>query len=349
MKREWQEFLTDAGAEIENNRVVSFGNLQHEQMVVHTGLVITDLSHKGLIEANGEEATDFLQGQLTNDVRDVSQQHSQLSAYCNHKGRMLANFRIFKRQESYYLQIPQDLLEPTLKRIGMFILMSKLTLKDSSQSLIGIGVSGPKADQQLSQHITDLPENVDDVTQVSGYTIIKIAGTLPRYEIYGDLEAMKTLWSNLDVDAAPVGQGPWESLDISAGIPTIYPETSEAFVPQMTNMQLVNGVSFKKGCYSGQEVVARMQYLGKLKRRMFKVLVDTSDAVKPGDKLFCEGSSSGQGTGQIVTAQANPNGGVDALAVIDINDAESGKLQLHDANGPAVNLTTLPYSLEESA
>jgi len=346
MKPEWFDFLKDAGAEIENNEVQSFGNLEREQRMLHTGLIICDLSHHGLISIDGEDAADFLQGQLTNDVRDVSLSHSQLSAYCTHKGRMLANFRLFKRSESYYLQLPQPLLEPILKRISMFILMSKVSIKDNSNGLVKIGVSGPKADEQLSAFISDLPTSTDDCTQVNGYTIIRCAGELPRYEIFGDLEAIKTLWGQLDVNAAPAGASAWETLNIMAGIPTITTETSEAFVPQMTNMHVINGVNFQKGCYTGQEVVARMQYLGKLKRRMFKIQIETSHLVSPGDKLFCKDSKSGQGTGQIINAQTDANGGIVALAVIDITDAESGSLQLQDENGPEIKVLTLPYSVE---
>ena len=346
MKPEWFDFLKNAGAEIEDNQVQSFGNLEREQRMLHTGLIICDLSHHGLISVDGEDAADFLQGQLTNDVRDVSLSHSQLSAYCTHKGRMLANFRLFKRADSYYIQLPQPLLESILKRISMFILMSKVSIKDSSNSLVKIGVSGPTANEHLAKIISDLPSETDDCTQVNGYTIIKCAGEIPRYEIFGELEAIKTLWGHLDVNAAPAGASAWETLDILAGIPTITPETSEAFVPQMTNMHVINGVNFQKGCYTGQEVVARMQYLGKLKRRMFKVQIETSDAVSAGDKLFCKDSKSGQGTGQILNAQVDANGGIVALAVIDITDAESGALQLHDENGPSINVLSLPYSLE---
>jgi len=346
MKPEWLEFLKDAGAEIENNQVVSFGNLNHEQHIIHSGLVICDLSHQGLISVDGEDAADFLQGQLTNDVRDVSEQHSQLSAYCTHKGRMLANFRVFKRDDSFYLRLPLSLLEPTLKRISMFILMSKVSIKNSSNALVRFGVSGAEADERLQGLISNLPKEVDDAVQSDGYTVIKVAGPHPRYEIYGELEPMQKLWSNLDVHAAPVGAGAWEMLDIQAGIPTIYAETSEAFVPQMTNMQVLNGVSFQKGCYTGQEVVARMQYLGKLKRRMFRVKVDTDDIVKPGDKLFNTDSSSAQGAGQIVSAQQDADEGYSALAVVNISDTESGHLQLHDENGPSLSVEGLPYTIE---
>ncbi|RDH83955.1 MAG: folate-binding protein [endosymbiont of Galathealinum brachiosum] len=346
MKPAWLDFLKDAGAEIENNKVVSFGNLEREHRMVHTGLVICDLSHHGLISIDGEDTADFLQGQLTNDVRDVSLQHSQLSAYCTHKGRMLANFRVFKRDDSYFLSLPQSLLESILKRISMFILMAKVTIKDNNDALIKIGLSGPKADEQLSNIISDLPTETDDVTQSNGYTIIKCAGTLPRYEIMGELEAIKKIWGQLDVNAAPAGADAWETLDIMAGIPTITPETSEAFVPQMTNMHVINGVNFQKGCYTGQEVVARMQYLGKLKRRMFRINIESDNAVIAGDKLFAKDSTSGQGTGQIVNSQVDPDGGHIALAVIDIADAEAGSLQLHDENGPAITVHSLPYSVE---
>jgi len=156
---------------------------------------------------------------------------------------------------------------------------------------------------------------------------------------------MKELWSKLDVHAAPVGAGPWEMLDILAGTPTVYPQTAEAFVPQMTNMQVINGVNFQKGCYTGQEVVARMQYLGKLKRRMYRVHIDTDSPVHPGDKLYTADTSSGQGTGNIVSAQPDPDGGHQALAVIDISDAENHPLQLIDADGPGISLRDLPYAV----
>lgn len=347
MKPEWLEFLKNAGAEIENNKVTSFGNIDRERRMVHTGLVMCDLSHHGLISIDGDDAADFLQGQLTNDVRDVSETHSQLSAYCTHKGRMLANFRLFKRDNSFYMGLPQSLLESILKRISMFVLMSKVSMKDSTNAFVKIGLSGPKADEQLKDIVENIPMQTDDVTSPAGLSIIRCAGTLPRFEIYGELDSMKKLWGQLDVNAAPAGAHAWEMLDILAGIPTITPQTSEAFVPQMTNMHVINGVNFQKGCYTGQEVVARMQYLGKLKRRMYRVLIETNEPVNAGDKLFSKGSSSGQGPGQIVNAQVNADGGYSALAVINLADVEENTLQLNDENGPPVIVQSLPYSVEE--
>jgi tRNA-modifying protein YgfZ len=345
MKAEWQSFLEKAGAEIENRTVVSFGNIPREQRMIQTGLVMCDLSHQGLISVSGDDASDFLQGQLTNDIRDVSPQHSQLSAYCTPKGRMLSNFRIFKRSDIFYIRLPRTQLEETIKRLRMFVLMSKVSFEDSSDSLVHIGVSGPDVIEQLSSHINELPEQTDDVTQCDGYTVIRLAGRHPRFEIYGEMESIQNLWKKLDVHVAPIGAGPWNLLDILAGIPTIYPETSEAFVPQMVNMQIINGVSFQKGCYTGQEIVARMQYLGKLKRQMYRIYIKTNDEVKTGDTLYSSESTSGQGTGTIVDAQADAvDGGYEALAVINISDTEKGKLQLHDENGPEIELRELPYA-----
>lgn len=346
MKQEWLEFLEQAGAEIDSNRVSHFGNPTRELRVLHTGLVIADLSHLGLISAYGDDASSFLQGQLTNDIHQVDPEHSQLSAYCTPKGRILSNFRIFQRQQTCYLRLPQEQLESTLKRLQMFILMSKVTMEDSTDALVHIGVSGPDADQHLQSLIPQIPDELDGVSQFEGYTVIKLSGPHPRYEIYGELEAMKKLWQQLDVHAAPVGADAWSMLDILAAIPTVYPETAEAFVPQMINMQVINGVSFKKGCYTGQEVVARMQYLGKLKRHMYRVHIDTHDPVKPGAALYVAGSTSGQGPGTIVEAKLMPDDGYEGLAVINISDAETGNLKLIDENGPSITIKELPYSLE---
>ena len=198
MKPEWHTFLENAGAEFNGQTVTSFGNIPREQRMIHTGLVMCDLSHLGLISAYGDDAADFLQGQLTNDIRDVSTQHSQLSACCTPKGRMLSNFRIFKREDTFYLRLPLEQLESTLKRLHMFMLMSKLTLEDASDALVHIGVSGPTAEEQLATHISSLPKQVDDVSQANGYTVIRLAGPHPRFEIYAELDAMQKLWNHFE-------------------------------------------------------------------------------------------------------------------------------------------------------
>lgn len=374
----WTEFLTAQTAQWQDGRVTHFGdatdNVLDEKRAALAAQaeggthVLCDLSHYSLISASGSDTADFLQNQFCNDVRNISATQSQLNAYCTPKGRILAFFRLFQREDCYYLRLPQEILEPTLKRLRMYVMMSKVTLEDASERLIRIGFAGPQAAQQLGQWVDAVPTTVDSVTQSNGLSIVCVqAGT--RFEIIGEAADVISLWENLSKQAKPVGYGSWELLDIHAAIPEIVATTQEAFVPQMINLQGINALSFKKGCYPGQEIVARMHYLGKLKRRMFIAHTDDEATVSPGDALFAEGSSSGQGVGKVVRAQSNPEGGTDLLAVIEINSAEERTLRLQNAainnenenetanttenptekkDGPLLKLQKLPYILEEA-
>jgi hypothetical protein len=346
MKPEWQSFLEDFGAEFEDNKLVHFGNDERERRVSTTGDVISDLSNYGLISAYGEETEQFLQNMLSNDIHQVDLTHSQLSSLCTQKGRMLSNFRIFKRGETWYLRLPAEMLELTLKRLQMFLLMTKSTLEDASNALVRFGFTGPEAENRLEAYLGSIPDEVDLVVECKGITIVRVPGIYPRFELYGELEPMKELWSHLNVHNALVGQKAWALHDILAGIPVIYPETSEAFVPQMANMHLVNGVSFKKGCYPGQEVVARMQYLGKLKRRMYLLNLDTDSPPLPGTAIH-----NGEDTkaGIIVDAQRMGSDTVAALAVMQVSSRDSKKLVI--ASSPEVKFSVgePPYSFGPDA
>lgn len=346
MRPVWKEFLVGAGAEFEGTRVISFGNPDLELRVVTTGTIICDLSHQGLLRIAGADAQTFLQGQFTNDVRAVSETRSQLTAYCSPKGRMLANGRMFMRGDAYYLQLPQELLDPVLNRLRMFVLRSRVVLEEATDTLVHIGLSGAAAETELQHVLGMAPTEVDAAIRQEDVSAIRIPGPHPRFELYGPLEPMKRLWSALDVRGAPVGAVPWELLDIIAGIPTVYPETVEAFVPQMTNMQLLNGVSFKKGCYTGQEVIARTQFLGKLKRRMYRAHIDADTPPKPGDELYAPDTEPAQSAGRIVAAAPWPDGGFEVLAVAQIASVETAEVRWGRPEGPILRFGTLPYAFE---
>ena len=175
-------------------------------------------------------------------------------------------------------------------------------------------------------------------------TVIRLPGKNPRFEILGPLDRVRKIWEALNVRGVPVGPEVWSWLTIQNGLPIIVPETVDAFVPQMVNMQLINGVSFKKGCYTGQEIVARMQYLGKLKRRMYLAHINASVMPPAGENLYTADSS--QSAGKIVNISPAPDGGFDLLAVIDIKRAESGTIHVGDSNGPDLQLLDLPYTFE---
>ena len=343
MNEQWHTYLESIGAYFEQGFVSHYGNPDTECQSVLDNTIIADLSHYALICAKGEEAIDFLQNQLSNDVKLVDDNHSQISAYCSPKGRMLASFRIFKHQQEIYLRLPADTLEATLKRLRMFIMRSQVTLDDVSNDSVRFGICGDNAEALLSSQNLSVPTEVNDVSSSENITIIKVPGTKPRYEIYGAVDSITSLWEKLTNDSTTVGSSVWALQDIWSGTPDIFANTVEAFVPQMTNMHAINGVSFKKGCYPGQEVVARMQYLGKLKRRMFRGHVSTDAQPQPGDNLF--NPEATDSIGKIVQSQPAPGGGFDLLAVLQIANTEKGSVHLVDANGPQVELIDLPYEV----
>lgn len=349
MKPEWKEFLVNRGAELVDDRVDNFGNPEREIRVVQNGNILVDLSHLGLISIRGEDALKFMQGQFTNDVQLVSERQSQFNSLCSPKGRMLGIFRLFLHSDTYYLHMPRNLIEQTINRLKMFVLMSKVDIEDASDAWIRIGLCGPDAEKELQDQSLSPPLNEHQVVTSKDLIITRVPGIHPRFEIFAGWEAMQKLWTAFDVHAAPVGSDNWELLDIKAGIPTVLPQTLEAFVPQMANMQLINGVSFKKGCYTGQEIVARMQYLGKLKRRMYLAHIDTSSIPEPGTPLFAQGSTSGQGAGKIVNAKRAPEGGIDALVVVEINTRENDSVHIGNEQGPNLVFEELPYPFSDAA
>lgn len=229
----------------------------------------------------------------------------------------------------------------------MFIMRSKVELVDSSDSLIRMGVAGLKAADKLSAIFENLPENVDDSSINDDIILIKLAGDIPRYEAYGSVVNIKHLWQQLQQnDAVAIGENSWNILTIRAGIPEIVAGTVEAFVPQMVNLQAINSLSFTKGCYPGQEVVARMHYLGKLKRRLFIGSLE-SDTLPVAGQAILSNDENEQKAGQIVTASWSKDKTIEILAVLQIEKADKGGLRLDSDLTPTIQLTNLPYSLEK--
>lgn len=345
----WSQFLISQGAEIAQGRVLHYAeDARAEKQRALNENILCDLSHYGLIRITGDDAEGFLQNQFCNDVRLVDSGQSQYNGYCNPKGRLLAFFRLLKQGENFYLRLPREVLEANLKRLRMYVLMSKVMLEDVSDERVYFACAGPDAEQVLKQQLDAIPSGADEVTQQDGVSVIRCGGTRPCFEILATTESARELWEKLAAVATPVGYGAWELLEIQTGIPEILPQTVEAFVPQMVNLQAIDALSFKKGCYPGQEIVARMHYLGKLKRRMYLAHVETDSPPAAGDNLYAEGSESGQGVGKVVRAESSPGGGVDLLAVIEISSAEQRVIRLNDVQGPQLQLLNLPYSFDEA-
>jgi hypothetical protein len=242
------------------------------------------------------------------------------------------------------LSLPRELTETVLNRLRMFVLTSKVTLEDAGDELVGLGVAGAEAEALLASRIDAMPNAPGTVLESGPLSVLRIEGPAPRFQVFGPVEAVSVLWEALAEKATPVGEDAWVLQDIRAGLPVVHLQTRESFVPQMANLQLVNGVSFTKGCYPGQEIVARMQYLGTLKRRMYRANVESDQRPLPGQEIYGAGSAEAQGT--VVEARPDPEGGYQLLAVLNIAAADAGDLHLGDPSGPALRLEELPYAFD---
>ncbi|WP_295444099.1 folate-binding protein [uncultured Thiodictyon sp.] len=307
-----------------------------------------DLSHLGLIAVQGADADGFLQGQLSNDIRILSATRCQLSAHCSPKGRMLDLFLALRLPDGIGLQLPRERVAPAIKRLGLYVLRSKVTLLEHSDGPVRIGLAGTGAARELERLGLPVPEQNFAAVTADAVTVLRLPGTPPRFELIAECARQIDLWDALAPVSAWGDADAWALLDIRAGIPSVYTATSDAFVPQMANLQLLNGVSFTKGCYTGQEVVARMQYLGTLKRRMYWAEVETDIPPQPGDALESAASTSEQGAGRVVDARRSGDGRYELLAVAEIAAAETGEVRL-GADGPPLRLQAPPYGFQAPA
>ncbi len=306
------------------------------------GTIFADLSHFCLIRFAGEDAQQFLNGQLSCDVASLEPLHARYGSYSTPKGRMLATFLLWRDATGFFMQLPGSVREATQKRLSMYILRSKVKAEDVSGAHVLIGAAGKAAGAILKPLFAELPAEPLALTNAEGASLLRLAAD--RYQIIASPERAPALRDAIARDAAPVGPAVWDWLDIRAGIPFITPATREQFVPQMANLDALGGVSFNKGCYPGQEIVARMHYLGRLKQRMYLANVSTNEAPQPGDKLY-SANTGAPACGMIVNAAASPDGGFDMLAVMQIESAQRGEVRWKSPEGPRLKLLELPYRI----
>jgi len=344
MLQQWKQLLDKAGAEFTGDSLVSFGKPDHERKTLLQGNILCDLSHVGIIQVQGADAADFLQNQLTNDINLVTESQAQLSAWCNHKGRTIATFLVHKQGDSYYLTLSADLMEFVLKRLQMFVMRSAVQLEVVTETMVHFGFSGSQDWNECCDMA--LPEHDYGAVVSGGLSIIRVPGVEPRYEVMGLFDDVAPLWEQLSTHSTPVNGEAWNYLNIANGIAVIQEASREAWIPQMLNYQIINGVSFSKGCFPGQEVVARLKYLGKTKRRIFRLELATQVVPNIGESVAAEGENAE--AGKIVNAALNSEGNVEVLAVLKIALVEDGKqLSLSDTDGASAKVLELPYSTEE--
>ena len=344
MSERWISELTDQGARFADGRVVDFGNPAAELSAVIGGNIICDLSHDGLILVSGEDGAAYLQAQFCNDVLALADGMAQWNGWCSPKGRLLATFLVWKGRQGYFLQIPRPLLAAIQKRMQMFVLRSKVTLSDESANWVRFGIAGANAESMIKAIAGQVPEIPMSTLHVDAGRIVRLSAS--RFELVGGVDNALAWWRELSRQATRVGAPIWEGLTIRDGILTVLPSTQDLFVPQMANFELIDGVSFKKGCYPGQEIVARTQYRGILKRRMAWVHASAADIPDPGASVYSQ-EFADQAAGTIANAAPAPGGGFDALVVAQIDALKGGSLALGSLDGPKLTVMPLPYLVPE--
>lgn len=293
---------------------------------------IAALPQYALLHFSGPDAQSFLHNQLTCDVLALQGGHATYGGYCTPKGRLLATFLLWPDADGYALLLPAVLAEAVRKRLAMYILRSRVKAEDRTAALAVLGIDGADAPAQIAALGGGMPARTPG-TAISG-DVSSIALPGPRFLVVLPRDRATS------IDAAAAGS--WELGDIAAGIPFIVPGTQEEFVPQMVNLDLIGALSYTKGCYPGQEIVARTHYLGRLKQRMYRARL--AAPASPGDKLYCT-ELGDQAAGRIVTGAA-VGGGHEVLAVLQTANARSAQYHLGSLQGPALELLPLPYAVD---
>jgi folate-binding protein YgfZ len=236
-----------------------------------------NLNHLGLINISGPDAKRFLQGQLTCNIEEITPLQSRLGAHCTPQGRVISLFRIFLYQDNYLLQMPHELVSIALKALQKYAVFFKVSLTDISKELPLIGYQGDA--------LSNMPEEIDAQLSTTEWAGIHLPGRQSRYQFIGG--------SPVFINTQPGHINQWEALDIMQTIPAIYPETSGKFLPHELNLPQINAVSFNKGCYTGQEIIARMHYRGKLKTQLFQAKITTDLDLKRGNDTYRDNKSCG--------------------------------------------------------
>jgi folate-binding protein YgfZ len=292
------------------------------------------LSSFGLLSIDGPDAKSFLQGQITCNIDELTQKKNLLGAHCNLKGRMQSLFRITvhpgnQNHSHFILCMPTSMLTIAQNNFKKFSIFSKVEIK-AADDMVGFGLVG----LQIPHLVSNINQNI---------CVYHKEGVIPRYELFGPVEEMKQLWLQCKDVCMPVATEANELLDIRAGLPMIYPGTIDEILPHHANLSILEGISYNKGCYLGQEIIARMQYRGKLKKHMYRVFVQDESKPKVGSAVF-GGTTINEAPGIVVRASESDQDGYELLIILDDLYQHFENVRLYSADGPKVLRLDLPYS-----
>lgn len=316
---------------------------------VHQTTFLCPLQDLGLVAVTGPGYPDvvrFLQGQLSCDVTRIDAQTSLLGVHCNPKGRVIVTLRLVQYEGQLYLLLPRAILANTLLVLKKYAQFFKVTLTDVTALFGLVGLSGVDSPQLLQTTLSAAPDAIDTVLTSGSITQIRVPGIEPRFIILGPTAAIEQWQQALPAVVTRASRSLlWTYLDIAAGIASVTPTTLELFTPHELNFQLINGICFTKGCYTGQEIIARMQYLGKLKQHLYRVALQGDAAPEAGETIE---NGDQQAIGTIALACPTGPQQFEALAVLKDEATTQLPLRLQVSGGQIVQVLPLPYSFSEA-
>lgn len=303
---------------------------------------LIELSDFGAISLSGEEQTKYLQGQVTCDVNSSTEKDLLIGAHCDAKGKAFSVFRLINRSSAHLLLQPKGSIANSLKELQKFGVFAKVTIEETTH-LHFVALVGEQANELLQREFSQVPDSLTPVVQAGSTSVVYLAGEQPRYIIIDEQDKINAITRAL---ALPIyAQAIWNALEISEGFPIISEKTSGQYVPQMLNLQAINGISFTKGCYLGQETVARMQYLGKNKRALFSLTAQLSSQLETEDILEKKLGDNWRKAGDILAFYQADDGSCTIEAVL-ANDSEQPQLRIASQPDSSVTFQPLPYTLD---
>jgi folate-binding protein YgfZ len=304
------------------------------------------LTQQSLISLDGPDAEKFLQGQLTCDINALSPEQSLLGANCTHKGMVISVSRLFQRAAGHILmRLPLSVAETAMANLKKFAVFSKVAIELADETWVGMGLLGESAVESLKQLDINPPTNTNQQWLSDELIVVRVPGNLPRFELWCPESKARQLWLELARQSQVGNYQAWQAAEIEAGLVQLQPQSLDSYIPQMLNLQAVNAIGFSKGCYTGQEVVARLQFRGKLKKLLYAATVNTVDLnqpVSPETSLF---NSSGRNVGKVLDCVVQQQHLL-LQAIIGKAAADANDLHLFSADGPAISLLPLPYSID---
>jgi folate-binding protein YgfZ len=300
---------------------------------------VIPLIHQRVLSVEGPDTAKFLQGQLSCDIEETLARGSSLGSHCNIKGHMLSLFRLLKTsEESVWLRMNHDIFETAAANLKKYMVFSKAEATEISETTSGLGLIGPGAQALVEKIFGHSPSEDNGTITLSNGVVVRVPGN--RYEIWMDNTSLVELMKELPIEVGIGSTNDWLLSEIDAGIADLREETQEAFIPQMTNFQAVGGISFTKGCYTGQEIITRLQHRGQLKKPMYIAEVTSDTAPLPGQTISALNKPK---AGQVVLAAKCGENKYRLLAVIVKSLADDSEL---DISGQSLELKELPYELD---